>query len=360
MINQIRTLTDVNQFEKVFNKFFINAALFLRHGDRNKPAKFLGYTEGQAGFRIAEIKSVPDSCVIEFKDNSYTIYLNMKFFEKQENDVFIFIPQNFQFISQNRSDDRIQIDDNSGKKIVYVTNVLSDFIINNILTQRVQIVDKIKDTIFSDMEKAFESLKLYFINEGTSDSRMKYFSKEKMPFYIFDVNKPETSKNKQMFQEYLKNIYTHDISLKHKNFVSEISVPFLYRTKMPYGYLQINSTTPMPEITYNTVKKYSIKIDEMFKKENIFSKGDEKFIVNNFSKQGFGIVFSEKKYIRYFKENSSIYLDMNFPGQKNASILATVKHISYTSKHIAIGFVIDEIDALSEMNYDEFLESLGK
>lgn len=360
MIDQIRTLSDKSQFDKVFNKFFINSSLLLRLKDRTLPAKFLGYTEGQAGFRVPDIKNVPDDCIIEFKNEQYTIYLNLKFLEKQENDVFIFLPVKFQFLGLGRQEERISLEENNGKKIVYVTSVISDFIINNILIQRLQVVDKIKDVIMSDMEGAFESVKIYFINEGVSDVRMKYFSTEKAPLYIEDIASPDKSRDKKLHQYYINNIYANDISMKHKNFISEVSVPFLYKTKMPYGYIQINSTLPMSEISYNTIKKYSIQIDDMFKKANIFSKGDEKFIVNNFSKQGFGIVFNEKKFIRYFKEGSSVYLDMNFPDQKNASILATVKHITYTSKHIAIGFLIDEIDALSEVNYDNFLESLVK
>jgi len=359
MINQIRTLSDKSQFEKVFNKFFANSALNLRLNERNINARFIGYSGEQTGFRIPDIKNVPDDCIIEFKNDQYTIYLNLKFVEKQEADVFIFIPLKFQFLSQTRSEDRTPLDDANGKKIVFVTNVISDFIITNVLSQRRQVVDNIKDVILSDMESAFESIKIFFINESTADTRMKYFTKEKMPIYLYDVCSPEKSKSKKLYQDYMKNIYTTDISMKHKNFISEISVPFLYKGKMPYGYLQINSTTPMSEITFNTIKKYSIQIDEMFKKEKMFSMGNEKFLVNNFSKQGFGIVFSEKKYIRYFKESSTVYIDMNFPDQQNSSILATVKHISYTSKHIAVGFIIDEIDAMSEVNYDNFLESLS-
>ncbi len=360
MINQIKTLTDKSQFEKVFNKFFINSSLSLNLKDRTVNAQFIGYSDEKAGFRISEIKNVPEDSVIEFKNEVYTIYLNLKFIEKQENDVFIFLPLKFQFLSQTRTEERIPADEDGGKKLVFVTNVISDFLINNILTQRLQVVDKIREIILSDMEKAFESLKVYFINEGTTDTRMKFFVREKVPLYIFDVSKPETAKNKQLFQDYFKNIYASDFTMKHKKFISEVSVPFLYQTKLPYGYIQINSSTPMPEVTFNTIKKYSIQIDEMFKKYNIFSKADEQFIVNNFSKQGFGIVFNEKKYIRYFKESSTLYLEMNFPDQKKASILATVKHISYTSKHIAIGFIIEEIDALSEVNYDNFLESLSQ
>jgi len=359
MIDQIRTLSDKSRFEEIFSRFFINSSLMLRLKERSLPAKFLGYTDGQAGFRVPDIKNVPDDCIVEFRNEQYTIYLSLKYIEKQENDVFIFLPLKFQFMGQSRLEERIPLDDNSGKKIVYVTNIISDFIIHNILIQRLQVVDKIKDVIMSDMEGAFESVKIYLINEGASDARMKYFSSEKAPIYIVDVTSPVKSKDKDMFQYYMKNIYASDISLKHKNFISEISVPFLYKTKMPYGYIQINGTLPMSEISYNTIKKYSIQIDDMFKKANIFSMGDEKFIVNNFSKQGFGIVFNEKKFIRYFKEGSKIYLDMNFSDQMNASILAMVKHITYKTKHIAIGFIIDEIDALSEVNYDNFLESLA-
>jgi hypothetical protein len=359
MIDQIKTLSDKSRFEEIFNRFFINSSLLLRLKGRSLPAKFLGYTNGQAGFRVPDIKNVPDDCTVEFKNEQYTIYLYLKFIEKQEDDVFIFLPLKFQFIGQSRLEERIPLDDNSGKKIVYVTNIISDFIIHNILTQRLQVVDKIKDAIMSDMEGAFESVKIYLINEGVSDPRMKYFSSKKTPVYIADVTSPESSKDKNMFQYYMKNIYASDISLKHKNFISEASVPFLYKTKMPYGYIQINGTLPMSKISYNTIKKYSAQIDDMFRKADIFSIGNEKFIVNSFSKQGFGIVFNEKKFIRYFKEGSKVYLDMNFPDQTNASILATVKHITYKTKHIAIGFIIDEIDALSEVNYDNFLKSLA-
>lgn len=359
MIEQIQTLTDKAQFEKIFNTFFINNNLILRLKNRTAPAKYIGYTGEQAGFRIPDLKNVPDDCIIEFKNETYTIYLYMKFIEKQEENVFIFKPLKFQFISQARKIERIQLDD-TGKKVVFITNVISDFIIHNILSQRLKVIDNMKDTILSDMEKAFEYIKIFFINEGVTDSRMKFFIKEKVPLYIYDINSPDKTKNKQIFQYYKKNIYASDISVKHKNYISEISVPFLYRGKMPYGYIQINSSTPIPEITFNTIKKYSIQIDEMLKKDNIFSKVDEKFIVNNISKQGFGIVFNEKKYIRYFKENSSIYTDICFPDQKKASVLATVKYISYSAKHIAIGFTIDEIDALSEVNYDHYIEYLGK
>jgi hypothetical protein len=152
MIEEIQTLSDKTQFEKILNTFFINNNLTLKLKNREVTAKYIGYSGEQAGFRITDLKNVPDDCIIEFKNETYTIYLYLKFIEKQEKDVFIFKPLKFQFISQARHAERIPLND-TGKKVLYITGVISDFIINNILSQRLKVIYKIKNTILSDMEK---------------------------------------------------------------------------------------------------------------------------------------------------------------------------------------------------------------
>jgi hypothetical protein len=361
MFEKIKTITDEGEFKNIFYKFFIDHDAFLNLKDGKIKVRFFGYTSGQAAFRISQMKNVPDECLIITKMNNSMIYAYLRFIEKQEDNIFIFAPTKFQIITSSRGEDRSSLDvDAGGKHLVFVANIISDFIIENTLVQRIKKIDRIREQVSDEMENAFDYIRVYLRNEGTADPRMKYFLSEKTPIFIPDLSKKKSGSGDTFFKFYIDNIHSRDHQLqKRKEIISEISVPFLYQSKMPYGYLQVNGKTPFAKETLSSVKKFSVYIDEQFRANEIFSKSSEKFIVNSLSKSGFGIVFKERKYIRYFKKDSMVYLDMILPGNKRASILVMVKHISVLpNKTITIGFEISEIDALGEVNYDEFVASI--
>lgn len=360
MFEKIKTITDEREFKEIFYKFFIDHDAFLNLKDGKIKVKFFGYTGGQVAFRISQMKNVPEECLIIAKMNNSMIYAYLRFVEKQEDSVFIFAPTKFQFITSSRGEERSSLDESDGKRLVFVTNIISDFIIENTLVQRIKKIDRIREQVSDEIENAFDYIRVYLRNEGTGDPRMKYFLSEKTPIFISDISKKKTGSDDAFLKFYLDNIYSRDHQLqKRKEIISEISVPFLYQTKMPYGYLQVNGKIPFGKETLSSVKKFSVYVDEQFRESEIFSKSSDKFIVNSLSKGGFGIVFKERKFIRYFKKDSMVYLDMILPGNKKASILVEVKHISVlTNKTITVGFEIREIDALGELNYDEFVLSL--
>lgn len=360
MFEKIKTITDRSKFEKIFYDFFLNQYAYLNLKDGKIQAKFFGYSSEQVAFKITQVKNVPEECQIIMKKDNSMIYSYLKFIEKEQDNIFIFAPIKFQFITSSRSEDHNSVDDVKGKRLVFVTNIISDFIIENTLVQRVKKIDHIREQIVDEMENAFDYMKLYLRSEGTGDPRMKYFLSHRNPIYIPDFSKKGAGGDEKFFKFYIDNVYSKDHHLqKRKEFLSEIAVPFLYQAKMPYGYLQVNGKAPFADVTLSSVKKFATYVDELFKKENIFLKSNDKFIVNSLSKNGFGIVFKERRYIRYFKSDSMVYLDMIFPGNKRASILVVVKQISILpNKTINVSFEIKEVDALGEINYDEFVESL--
>ena len=106
------------------------------------------------------------------------------------------------------------------------------------------------------------------------------------------------------------------------------------------------------------VKKFATLTDELMNKEKVFPQSEDKLIVSNVSRNGLGIVFKERKYIRYFKEDNLVYFDLLLPDNKMAAIMAMVKNIALMdNKIIKIGCSIEEMDALSEVNYEEFLDN---
>ncbi len=364
MPDQIKTISDRTTFEKILHKFFQNTNVFLKTKTGDLKIQFVGYSNDIAAFKIPFLKNINGTCLIFTRYESNTIHALVKFQERQGEDIFTFIINKFQVIFRARGEERKTLETpyhGQSKNILFVTNLISHSIIQNSLAMETKKIQRIKDFVNTQMSEAFNHVKIFFCNEGKADSRMMHFMRDKKPIFIPMINsteKEETARDKQNF--YINNIYSKDHFLQNrKEFISEISVPLLYKLKLPYGYIQLNNTNILTSSTLVIAKKFASTIEELLNKEKVFPKSEEKLIVSNMSKNGVGIVFKERKYIRYFKENNYIYFDLLLPESKIASILAIVRNIALMENNvILIGCSIEEIDALSEVNYTEFLESM--
>lgn len=363
MTRQIETISDKNQFEGICSNYFQNNEVYIKTKSGDLEIKYFGYSDGSVAFKIPYVKNIAENCLLIARKGDNTVHTNVKFIEKQEDDMFIFRLLNFQIINMVRSEERKTVDSGAkkGKEILFVTNVISDFIIQNTMALHAKKVDNLKDDIMTELGNAFKNVKIFFSNEGSSDIRMKFFQTKKQLIFVPDFfGKDVDKENRSNF--FINNVYSKDYYLQNRReFISEISVPILYKMKLPYGYVQVNNTEPLNEAALNIVKKVAVRIDERVTKEKFFPPAGEKMIVSDVTMGGFGIVFKDRKYIRYFKVNSYVLLDMLLPENKKASILAIVRNISILeNKIIKVGFKIDEIDALSEVYYQEFVDSINK
>lgn len=78
------------------------------------------------------------------------------------------------------------------------------------------------------------------------------------------------------------------------------------------------------------------------------------------SSKGLGVVFKDRKIIRYFKENSVVIFSLVLPGNKAVSMMSIVRHIDILeNKVIKIGFEIMEVDEFTRDLFNEFIKSGG-
>ncbi len=363
MSEQIQTITDKLQFKEIFYKYFIGSEIFLKAKNGDLKIKFLGYSSDQVAFKIPLIKNLSGTCLIFVRHENSIIYAQLKFLEKQEDDSFVFFPMKMQLITIERREDRKTITvEGTGKKIIYVTNIISDFIMENTLSMETKKLDRIREALKDDIEKHFPYIKIFFFNEGTSDPRMKHFSNMNKPIFIPDIRKKPREQEMAEYNNYINNIYSKDYYLQNrKQYISEISVPFLFRTKIPYGYIQVNGIVPMPDSVMSIIKKIAASCDDIISRTKLFPVSEEKLLVSDISRNGLGIVFKNRMFIRYFKEKCQVFFDLMLPEGKKASVHAEVRNITLMeNKIIKIGCEIREMDALSEVNFEEFLESTGQ
>ena len=58
--------------------------------------------------------------------------------------------------------------------------------------------------------------------------------------------------------------------------------------KIPYGYIQVNNSSPLKESSMHEVKKMALIINELLIKHGMFPQAEEKLIVTDISKNGIG------------------------------------------------------------------------
>ncbi|MCL1864416.1 MAG: PilZ domain-containing protein [Spirochaetes bacterium] len=357
MTDRIKTVTDQSQFGLLFENFFKGAPAFIKTNSGNIEVQYLGYNEGKVVFKIPLIKSSPENVVVVAKRNANTIYLSLKYVEKSE-DVFVFIPVKFQILSELRKEERTSLDSVGGKDIIYLNNLITDYIIERSLAAIDRKIDKIKDFAEYELKKRFDHVKIAFINENKQDNRLRHIKNTSQAIYMPNLNVDPEKSEEDMYNHYINYIYRSDISISSRNkYIAEITVPIVYNNVIIYGYIQVNSTQPIGEDMFEYVKKMCAVVNHLMVKQQMLIPLPDKFLLADISHSGLSFVFKEKKFLRYFEEGSRINFDILFPADKKAVIGAVIRNIRHLENMILkVGCEIFDMDDTSRMNYEEFVQ----
>lgn len=361
MPDQIKTVTNREQFQFLFDNFFAGHQVYIKTSSGALSLQYLGYSEGNVAFRIPHVKSFPENAIVFTRHGGHTIYLSMKNIEKSS-DTFIFIPVKFQIITESRKEDRKLVDIEGGKSVIYMNNFISDYIIQRGLATSEKKIDKVKEIAEFELKKKFDHVKIIFLNEVKSDPRLNHVLNSGKLIFIPNLNENPDPSLEDDYSYYLENIYKSDISLSSRHrYISEVLAPVMYNFIIPYGYVQVNSAQALSEGMSQVCRRMAIVIDQLFVKNDLFHPLDTKFLVADLSRSGMGFVFKEKKYLRYFEEKSKIMYDIMLPTRKKAVIGAVIRNITFLENNIIkVGCEITAMDDNSRANYDEFINITGK
>jgi len=356
MADLIKTVTDKSQFQFLLDNFFAGNPVYIKTSSGSLNLQYLGYSDGNVAFRIPLVKSLPENVVVFTRYKANNIYLSMKHIERNE-DTFIFIPLKFQIISESRKEDRKLVGIEGGKSVIYMNNLITDYNIERALSTAEKKIDKIKEIAEFELKKKFDYLKIVFMNEAKGDNRLKHILNTSESIFMANLNVDPAPGWEEKYNCYINNIYKNDIALSSRNrYISEATVPILYKNMIPYGYLQVNGTQPISDGMFEVCRRMAIVIDQLLAKNSLFSPMEEKFLISDLSKNGLGFVFREKRHIRNFQENGKLAFDVMLPTQKKAIIGSLVKNISFLENGIIkVGCEIIRMDETSRMNYDEFV-----
>ena len=359
MADRIKTVTDKSQYGFLLENFFKDASVFIKTSSGNIDLQYMGYREEKVAFKIPLIKSSPDNVVVFTRRNTNTIYLSLKYLERNE-DTFVFSPIKFQILSELRREGRAALDSAGGKDIMFISNLITDYIIERSLATIEKKIDKVRDVSEYELKKRFDHVKIFFINENKTDNRLRYIKNTSQAIYMPNLNIDPEKSEEEAYNHYINNIYRSDIAISSRNkYISEAAVPIVYNNSIIYGYIQVNSTTPIEEDMYEYVKKMCTVVNQLMVKQQLLSPLPDKFLLADISHSGLGFVFKEKKFLRYFEEGSRVNFEVLFPTQKSAIVSAIIRNITFLENRIIkVGCEIFDMDNTSGMNYEEFVQSI--
>jgi len=358
MAEKIKTVTDKSQFGFLFENFFKGGSVFIKTSSGNIALQFMGYNNDKVAFKIPLIKSSPDSVVVFTRRNNNTLYLYMKYVERNE-DVFVFVPVQFQILTEIRKEERTTFDPAGGRSIIYLRNLITDYIIERSLAVQDRKIDKIKDYVEYELKGKFDHVKIAFISENKQDNRLRHIKNTSQSIYMPNLNVDPEKSQEDMHNHYINYIYRSDIAISSRNrYISEASVPIVYNNAIIYGYIQVNSTQPIEEEMYDYVKKMCAVVNHLMIKQQMLQPLPEKFLLADISHSGLSFVFKEKKFLRYFEEGSRINFELLFPTGKSATVGAIIRNISHLANRIIkVGCEIFDMDNASRKSFEEFVQS---
>ncbi len=358
MKDDVKLVYGKEYHEKILGQFFLQGKSFVHSSRGDVEVRYIGFHDDLAEFAFPLRTSRPGNCSIFTRVKNITITVHLTCTKVKGDTVFCFVPLNFEIQTTPRNDLRRCFNGDT-ENIIFATNVISDPGIKKTLKSEKKKLEKIRDRVSPDEAGAYDYFNIVFDDSPVHDPRMKYFKEFRSPIHVLNFRKSGSEEKDYLVKYYLENIFKMDRSIRdNAEIVSEISVPILCNDKIPYGYIQANSSLPLSRTSMRSLKRMALLIESMRRENNISFNVDHRFLVSDISKNGLGIAFKNWSLLPYYDRKKMVSMDMIFPQRKKASLIADVRHIDIlANKIIKVGFYIREMDNLSKIHFQRALES---
>lgn len=356
-------ITDRKLIYELFQTRFKEGKMFVKTSDINIQAESFSFENGEITVTIQAVNEKMDSVLFYIRDNEEVVFSHAVLKSKNSNGIFVYEPLDIQILPIPRKEERKSITsiNSAVEQPVYISNIISDFIIHESLNLSRRRVDMIKDELLKKLLNIYPVSEIIFLNDKVKDSRMLYFNKLRKPFFIKnirDIDNQEKVNSEDDLKYYKSYIYDKDSLDTRAKAVSEVCVPLLYKMMMPFGYVKSSSITELDDEDYSVIRKFGMSASTVYTNDKqIIISSDDKIAVTDLSMSGLGIFFKDRVLIKHFKENSLIVFSIFLPEKKQATMLCEVKNIAIIKNYVyRIGCQILNIEALGEVYYSEYLE----
>jgi hypothetical protein len=359
-------ITDKQTIYEIFRTRFKKGRIFIKTADLNIQADSFSFNDGVISISAPDKEQKIKSVIFYIRENEEVVFSHAILKNTNDAGLLIYEPLDIQILKIPRKEGRktIAAVDSEKKIPVYVSNIISDFIILECIELAKRKVDIIRDELLKKFKEIYSDSDMTFINEKPNDPRMAYFKNYRKPYFIKDtgdMNDPEKLKADDDLKYFKSFIFPREPLVHQSKMSSEIAVPLLYKMMMPFGYVKAANFKGFTDKDFSIIRKFGMSASTVYTNDKqIIVSSDDKIAVTDLSMSGLGIFFKEKVLIKHFKESSLIIFSIFLPDKKQATMLCIVRNISLIKNNIyRIGCEILNIEALGEVYYSEYLEGTG-
>ncbi len=217
-------------------------------------------------------------------------------------------------------------------------------------------ITSLKEALEQQLSGKFAAVNIHIYSGGIINRRLEFLSA--LPRVIF-YNKGQPPKSSDYFphDDFENKIFGHDRNIM-PDIQSEITVPIVYKGKLPFGYVQVNSLKPLSEGVVRAIKKLAINLEYKIRKLPAAWEVNIDGNIIDLSAVGLSFDFAVRDHAKHFHPQKSVFLNMTMPGEKPIQALAEVKHQDFVSGKNWVGLAFHNMDALSEIALEDVLDKL--
>jgi len=199
--------------------------------------------------------------------------------------------------------------------------------------------------------------RIFLATGESTDIRLRHLVKNPRIIY-YTPEPPPDFKPKQYFPQdiYLEEIHKSDLKVP-ANLKTEFTIPILYKTRLPIGYIQINTPRAIDDILMQTVKKIGVALETQLRKIGLQFEEPRALPISKIDIHKMELEITDRLLLRHFQPGFVVL----FRIQKQQESLGQFSAVVSKSNNLGGGktqIVLDfqDLDAMSELNMEEALE----
>lgn len=199
--------------------------------------------------------------------------------------------------------------------------------------------------------------RIFLATGESTDIRLRHLLKN--PRIIYYTPEPPPHFNaKQYFPQdiYLSEIHKSDLKVP-ANLKTEVTIPILYKTRLPIGYIQTNTPRAIDDILMQTLKKIGVALETQLRKIGLQFEEPRPLPISKLDMHRMELEITDRLLLRHFQPGFVVL----FRIQKQQESLGQFSAVVSMNKNLGGGrtkIVLDfqDLDAMSELNLEEALK----
>jgi len=358
-------VTDKKQIHDIILERFKAGVLYVKTAGINIQVQSYSYKNGLLSISLPNYSESITNVIFYLRDKDEVTFSNavLEYINEKGTHVFELLDVQVLRIPRKEARKSVASIEKPEKAGLYISNIISDFTIQECIGSARRRTDFIKDQLLKQIHTLYPDTQILFLNDKTNDPRMLFCMKKRIPYFIKNVKDlDDTDKldNQEGLNYYKSFIYQNEQQNAKSKVVSEICVPLLYKLMMPFGYIKTVNSDEFDEEDFSVIRKFGMTASTIYTNDKqIIISSDENIAVTDLSMSGLGIFFRNKVLIKHFKDKSLVIFSIYLPGEKHATFLCEVRNITLIQNYVyRVGCEIQNIEALGEVYYSEYLNGL--